>query len=125
MAVPDEAYDRVVRRISSITVLLAAAGSVVAFAIGGWSWAAGFAIGGCISWMTFRWLKQMVGALGAEHPPSNLPLKAVLRYLLIGGTAYLVVKFTLVNLRAALAGLLLSSAAVIVEIVIELVYARD
>jgi hypothetical protein len=125
MAAPEEpSYERVVQRITRITLLLGATGSVVAFGMGGWSWAAGFALGGAVSWISFRWLKQMVGSMGVEHPPSNLPQKAVLRYLLIGGAAYLLVKYTVVNLRAALAGLLISSAAVIIEIVIELIFAK-
>ena len=126
MAVPDEAsYERVVQRITRITLVLAAAGSVVALGMGGWSWAVGFALGSAVSWISFRWLKQMVSALGVAHPPSNLPQKAVLRYLLIGGLAYLLVKYTVVNLRAAVAGLLVSSAAVLIEIVFELIYVRN
>jgi ATP synthase I subunit len=118
-------YPRVVGRITRIIVVLGVAGSIGAFIAGGWSWAAGFALGGAASWLSFRWLKQMVGALGVEHPESGLAAKAVIRYLLIGGVAYVIVKYTVVNLRAALTGLLLSTAAVIVEILIELIYARD
>lgn len=126
MAVLDnESYQRVVQRITWITMGLAAAGSVAAFVIGGWTWAVGFSAGGAASWLSFRWLKQMVGAFGVEHPPSNLAAKAVLRYLVIGVAAYVIVKYTVVNLHAALAGLLLSTAAVLVEILIELIYARD
>jgi hypothetical protein len=126
MTVPDDlTYERVVQRIARITAGLAAAGSAVAFALGGWSWAAGFALGGTVSWVSFRWLKQMVGALGVSHAPSNLPMKAILRYVLIGGAAYVLVKYTVINLRAAVAGLLISSAAVIIEILIELVHAKN
>ena len=126
MAVPDGvSYEHVVQRITRISLLLAAAGSVVAFGLGGWSWAAGFALGSTVSWISFRWLKQLVGALGVAHPPSNLPQKAVMRYLLIAGAAYLLVKYTVVNLRAAVAGLLVSSAAVMIEILIQLVQAKD
>lgn len=125
MAADDVSYDRVIRRIAWITLVLASAGSAVAWATRGWRWAAGFAFGGLVSWLSFRWLKQMVAALGVERPPSYLAAKAVLRYLLIGISVYVIVKHNVVNLYAALAGLLLSTAAVIVEILIELVYARD
>lgn len=126
MAVPDDlTYERVVQRITRITVVLGATGSVVALTLGGWSWALGFALGSTVSWISFRWLKQVVGSLGVEHPQPNLPQKAVLRYLLIAGAAYLLVRYTVVNLRAALVGLLISSAAVLIEIVIELVHARN
>lgn len=123
MTVPDDlSYERVVQRITTITLALVAAGSMVALAIGGWSWAAGFALGGTVSWISFRWLKQVVASLGADRPQPNLPQKAVLRYLLIGGAAYLLVHYTVLNLRAALVGLLISSAAVIIEILIELIH---
>jgi hypothetical protein len=126
MAVPEVwDYDRVVGRITRMIAGLGAAGVVVSFVLGGWTWAAGFALGGAVSWVTFRWLKQMVGALGADHPPANLAAKAVLRYLMIFALVYVIVKYTVVNLRAAVTGLLLSTAAVLVEILIELVYARN
>ena len=126
MAAPDDLeYHRVVRRITRIIMVLGVAGTIAAFLLGGWTWAAGFGLGAAGSWLSFRWLKQMVGALGVDHPPPNLALKAVLRYLMIGGLAYVIVKYTVVSLRAALTGLLLSTAAVLVEILIELIYARN
>jgi len=126
MAAPDDLdYPRVVRRITRIIAVLGTAGCIGAFVAGGWSWAAGFALGAAASWLSFRFLKQVVGSIGVEHPPSGLAAKAVIRYMLIGGVAYVIVKYTVVNLRAALAGLLLSTAAVLVEILIELIYARD
>jgi ATP synthase I subunit len=117
-------FERVTRRITRITALLGAAGTAGAFVIGGWRAAAGFALGGTVSWFSFRGLKQVVGGLGADRPAPNLALKGVVRYLLIGAGAYVIVKYTVVNLLAALAGLLLSTAAVLVEILIELIYAR-
>ena len=111
-ALDDDLFERVVGRITRILVVLGVAGTLAAFGMGGWSGAAGFALGGATSWVSFRWLKQVVGALGAHHPARR-------------GAAYVIVKYTVVSLRAALAGLLLSTAAVIVEILIELIYARD
>lgn len=124
MASDDLDYDRVIRRITRIIAALTGGGSVAAFLLGGWSWAAGFILGGAVSWLSFRWLKQMVGAAGTDRPPANLALKAVLRYLLIGGVAYAILKYAFINLRAAVVGLLVSTAAVLVEIVIELVHAK-
>ncbi len=126
MALPDETpYDQVVQRITWIIGGLGIAGVTVAFLIGGWSSGAGFGLGAGVSWLSFRWLKQVVvGSVGVERPASNLAWKAVMRYVLIGWVGYVIVKYTVVNLRAALAGLLISTAAVIVEILIELIYAR-
>jgi len=126
MTAPDDGmYERVTRRIARITMLLGAAGTATAFATGGWKAAAGFALGGTASWFSFRWLKQVVSGLGADRPAPNLALKGIVRYLLIGAGAYVIVKYTVVNLLAALIGLLLSTAAVLVEILIELIYARE
>lgn len=124
-ALDDAAYARLVRRISSIIGILGVTGCLVSLVVAGWKGSAGFALGGAVSWLSFRWLKQVVGSVGAEHPAANVPQKAILRYVLLGGVAYVIVRYTVVNLRAALAGLLLTTAAVIVEILIELVYARD
>ena len=124
-ALDDLSYERVVGRITRIIAVLAAAGTVVAFAAGGWSWAAGFALGSAASWLSFRSLKQIVGSIGAEHPPPSVGWIAALRYLVIGSVAYVIVEYTVVSLHAALAGLLLSTAAVLVEILIELIYARN
>ena len=125
MAAPDDLdYERVVGRITRITEALVVAGSIAAFIAGGWSWAAGFALGGAVSWLSFRWLKQVVGAVGSDRPPSDLARKAVLRYAMIGGAAYVLLKYTVVSLQAGVVGLLVSSAAVLVEIVIQLVQAR-
>jgi hypothetical protein len=52
-------------------------------------------------------------------------MKGVLRYLVIAILAALLMKYTAINLRAALVGLLVSSAAVLAEIVFQLVHARD
>ena len=48
-----------------------------------------------------------------------------LRYVLLGGGAYVILKYTAISLPAALAGLFIPAAAVIVEILIQLVYARN
>ena len=126
MALPDDdLFQQTTRRVTRITAILGAAGVVAAFVWGGWSSAAGFALGGTASWLAFSWLKQVVGTLGTDHPAPRLAFKSVLRYLLIAAVAYVIVKYTVVNLRAGLVGLFLSTAAVLVEILIELIYARN
>jgi hypothetical protein len=47
-----------------------------------------------------------------------------LRYLLLGLGAYAILKFSEISLMAALVGLFVSTGAVILEILIELIYAR-
>jgi hypothetical protein len=48
-----------------------------------------------------------------------------LRYVLLGAGAYVILKYTAISLPAALAGLFVPVAAVLIEILIELAYARN
>ena len=64
-------------------------------------------------------------AIGGE---AAKPRKAVflgMRYVILGGCAYVILKYSAISLPAALSGLFVSVAAVIVEILLELAYARN
>ena len=105
-------------------VATAGAGAVLLFAWKGWTWSAGFVLGAAVSWFNFRWLKQLVDALGGKRPRTRLAVILGCRYLLLGAGAYVIVSFSSVSLPAALVGLFVSVAAVIIEILFQLVYAR-
>jgi hypothetical protein len=121
----DQFVERALGRITKVTLALAAAGLVAAAAWGGPRWASGFALGAAISWLNFRWLKQVVDALGQSRPTrKRVAILAGLRYALLGGGAYAILRFSSVSMTAALLGLFVSVAAVVVEICFELVYAR-
>ena len=115
--------DRAVGRIWKLIWVIGAAGAVALTAWRGWAWGAGWVIGSAVSALNFRWLKQLVEAIGGE---AAKPRKAVflgMRYLLLGGGAYVILRFSGISLPAALSGLFVSVAAVVVEIVLELAYA--
>lgn len=114
------AVDRIIKSMA----VLAAAGVLTAGWWRGWRWGAGFALGALLSWLNFRWLKQLTGALGGERlrPPTAFFLAS--RYLLLGGGAYVILAYTSISLPAVLAGLFVPVAAVIIEILYELIYAR-
>jgi hypothetical protein len=121
----DEQFlERAVARIWKAMFLFAAAGAIGAFLWRGLAWGAGFALGSAVSWLNFRWLKQLVYTLGSDHARPRSAVKLAFRYLLLGGGAYVILKYSPVSQLAALAGLFVSVAAVIVEILFELVYAR-
>lgn len=122
----DEA-GRALDRIARAMFAIGAGGVILAFAWRGWSWGVGFAAGWALSWLSFRWLKQIVEALGdSKRPPRNrVAVLAGLRYLLIGGGAYVILLGSQISIIAVLAGLFVSAAAVIVEIIIQLLYARN
>ena len=125
-ATRDELWmDRAVVRIWKLMWAIGAGGAVALVAWRGWLWGAGWVIGTAVSALNFRWLKQLVEGIGGE---AAKPRKAVflgMRYLLLGGGAYVILKYSAISLPAALAGLFVSVAAVIVEILLELAYARN
>jgi hypothetical protein len=125
---PDELFlGRALARIHLLMTVLSGAGTIAAFIYGGWRWVAGFALGAFASWLNFRWLKQLVNSLGraaAGKPPKiRVAVFLGLRYLLLAAGGYVILNFTTLSLAAGLIGLFVPAAAVILEILFELVYA--
>jgi hypothetical protein len=120
----DRALDRVLRFMLALT----AVGAVALCVSAGWRGGAGFLLGALVSYFNFLWLKRAVDALGgtAQRKPPRLRMAVLtgLRYLLLGGAAYVILRVTNISLGAALWGLFVPAAAVVVEIIYELVYAR-
>jgi hypothetical protein len=92
----------------------------------GWQWALGFAAGAAASLLNFRWLHHLVASLGEGRraPRKRLVFFLAARYLLLGLCGYVIVKVFGLSLVAALIGLFVAVAAVILEIIYELIYAR-
>jgi hypothetical protein len=125
MTISDERLlERGVDRIHKAMWAIGAGGAIGALAWRGWTWGAGFALGAAASWLNFRWWKQLVDALGGARPKRRTGVFLGVRYLLLGGGAYAILRLTSISLPALLAGLFVSAAAVIVEILFELIYAR-
>lgn len=112
-------------RIRKLIGILGLGGTAAALAWRGWEAAGGFALGAAISWLNFRWLHQVVEALGGKGIRKRLALIAGGRYLLLGGAAYVILRFSKISRPAALSGLFVTAAAVTVEIIIELRNARN
>ncbi|MGA3044406.1 MAG: ATP synthase subunit I [Bryobacteraceae bacterium] len=126
---PEQAhYDAALGRIMRGMLGLAGAGCVVFLVLRGWRWAVAYLLGGVASYLNFHWLKKVVDGLGGASTTRLSPKFAVLiglRYLLLGAGAYAIVNFTSLSLPAALIGLFVPTAAVILEIVFELIYASS
>ena len=117
--------DRAVARIWKLMWAIAAGGAILFLLWRGWTWAVGWILGTVASAFNFRWLKQLTEAIGGE---AAKPRKAVflgMRYVILGACAYVILKYSAISLPAALSGLFVSVAAVIVEILLELAYARN
>ena len=120
-------FETALRRIARGTVALAAAGCLVCLILRGWRWALAYLLGAAASYLNFRWLKRVVDALGgalAARPSPKFAILIGLRYLLLGAGAYAIVNFTSLSLPAALIGLFVPAAAVMQEIIFELIYGR-
>jgi hypothetical protein len=116
----DRALGRIVRTMAGLGLM----GTALAWSLRGWRWGLGFAAGAAVSWVNYRWLKQIVDALAGKRPKKRTAILAGLRYLLLAIGAYAILKSSVLSLPAALMGLFTAVAAVLIEILFELVYAR-
>jgi hypothetical protein len=117
-----EFYDQVVRRISRIIVSLGVIGAVVVGLLKGVGSGCAFLIGSAISFASFLGWRHIADALG-PNPQPRKPAFFVIRLLALVGVAWVIIKFLGLNVAAAALGLLVSGAAVVLEIIYELIYA--
>jgi hypothetical protein len=123
----EQFYVRAIHRIYRNLLVVSVSGAVAAFAWRGWPAGAGFALGAAASALSFRWLHRLVDALGAGgqiRPKARLAWLLGFRYLIFGMAAYVIVRYFGINAVAVVAGLFVVVAAVLAEIVFELIYAR-
>ena len=121
----DEHYlARAVGRMYVSMAVLSAAGVIALLLWYGWRWGLGFALGAGASWLNFRWLKKLVDSLGQAVAGKRLKKRAAvflgLRYLLLAAAGYVILRFSEISLTAALVGLFVSAAAVVIEILFQL-----
>jgi hypothetical protein len=121
-------YDRALRRILRMTLALGILGALVALLWRGVNDASGFVIGSSFSLLNFTWWKGLASALGGPSGERPLRGNAVFlsaRYLVAAALIYVIVRFLGITLAAVLAGLFVSVAAIILEILYELIFIRD
>ncbi|MCW5983204.1 MAG: ATP synthase subunit I [Bryobacteraceae bacterium] len=119
-------YHNALRRIYVHIVWLSVAGFALTAWQLGWPWAVGFFLGATVSALNFRWLHGLVDALspGKPKPKKSFAILLPLRYALFLAAGYVIVKYLRVNVMAALVGLFVAVAAVLLEMIYELIYAR-
>jgi hypothetical protein len=117
--------DRALGRIHTIMLWLIAAGCVVSPVAAGWRGLVGFFLGAAIAYFFFRWVREMTDSLvpGGPPPRKRLVFFLVSRYVIFGVSGYVIVKYFGISMLAALAGLSVSVAAILLEILYELLYA--
>lgn len=134
MAESDQFYRAAEHRIEWLTLGLGLAGALFAGLKWGWRPGAGVALGAALTWLNFHWLQQGVTALvrvstaqaGSEHArvPMGVYLKFFGGFALLLVVVYVILSRSLLPAAAVLGGLFAVVAAIIVEVVFELVRGR-
>jgi hypothetical protein len=107
-------------RIKRNALIFGAVGAVTTLLVRNWKEAAGFLVGAALAYVTVESWTNIAASLNPEakvKPSAKASgLFLVLRYLLIGAAIYVTVKVLGVSPVALLLGLLVSFAAVLIEI---------
>jgi hypothetical protein len=107
--------------------VLTGAGTAVTLWLGGTPLAAGFFLGAAFSALNFWLWHRLVRRIGETSAEDGEPRKGAgalfgARYLLFGLAGYAILKYFEASLFAALMGCFIAVAAVILEILFELIY---
>jgi hypothetical protein len=113
-------YKLAIRRIVRVSIIATVIGVLCTFALRGPRAAAGFLAGAAISALNLWGLVTVVNSLGGSRIGASAIL-FFLRYLLIAGGVYVIVKLLNITPGAVFVGLLVTTAAVVVEALYELV----
>ena len=120
----DAFYQQVQRRITLFILILAISGALLAAIWKGLTIGGGFLTGAAVSYLSFwRW-EKIVSSLGGK-PKVRGSLWWMLRSLILVALAYAIIRVLGLSLPAAMVGLLVSAAAVMLELIYELIYARN
>jgi len=121
MTPTSDIYQRTIQRVVRLIVVIGLLGSIAAAIVKGPRFGAGFLLGASLSWVSFwRW-KKIVDALGGASRRRSAWVW-LLRFALLIGAAYVIVKYLEVPPAAVFIGLLVSAAAVIVSMIYELIH---
>jgi hypothetical protein len=124
MPLGDQAfYDRFIHRVTWLILVLALLGFAFLTVTKGIRIGSAFLIGATVSYGSFWGWRHLVDALTPE-PKKRSSFSFALRILLLIALAYAIIRFLGLNVAAAASGLLVSAAAVLLELIFELIYAR-
>jgi hypothetical protein len=111
-------------RVRKLTVVLGLAGGIIVLIAEGPAAAAGFLTGAAISLASFHsWVRlaEMLDPAAPKRPGLGSGLFLAVRYVLIGVLLYVIVKYLRLPAAAMIVGLLVSFAAVVVDLLYGLV----
>ena len=120
-AADPDIYQRTIQRVVRLIIVIGLLGSIAAAILKGPRFGAGFLLGASLSLASFwRW-KKVVDAIGGNARRRSVWIW-LLRFALLIGAAYVIVKYLEVPPAAVFIGLLVSAAAVIVSMIYELIH---
>ncbi|HZP18014.1 MAG TPA: ATP synthase subunit I, partial [Terriglobales bacterium] len=109
-------------RMKRSMLVLGAAAIVTALVFWGWRIGLGFALGGGIAYLNFRWLEKVVAGLadltiqsGAPASSRGIVHRFLLRYFLMALIAFVILTVSRESLYGLFAGLFLPVAAILCE----------
>lgn len=106
-------------RIRKLTIILAVIGGLIAFAAAGAASAAGFIVGAMFSLASLHsWIRlaEMLDPDAPVRPGKGAAVFLALRYVFIAGALYVIVKYLRFTAAAMIVGLLISFAAVVIDL---------
>lgn len=117
-------YDAAMRRILRIAYFVGAIGVATMFAARGWRDGIGFLAGSIISLVNFRWWKRLVDGIGSSGAKTGKAWAVFfgVRYLVLAAVVYVIVRYLEISLIGVVAGLFVAIAAVVVEVLYELIF---
>jgi hypothetical protein len=116
-----DVYRRMVRRIAWLVVAIGLAGAATAAVLRGIAFGAAFLLGAALSGASlWRW-KKISDAIGGTSGRRS-PLGWILQLFLVIAAAFVIIVYLRVTAVAVVLGLLVSTAAIIVAILLELVW---
>jgi hypothetical protein len=119
-------FDKGIARIPPLIVVLGLAGAGVAGRMGGFLYAGSFLAGAIAAYVNFRVIERFVNRLGElalagpSKPPRVRGVRLFIQFILFVLGAFVILRLSGFNVIAALCGFLVCPAAVILEILYEL-----
>ena len=115
-------YERAIQRISWLTVGLGLLGSIVTVSLRGFWSGLAFLVGAAVSYFSFFGWRRLAGAIGPGGQTRFAWLFVARNFVLLAA-AWVIIKFLGPNAMAGATGLFVATAAIILEIIYELIYA--
>jgi hypothetical protein len=118
---------QVLGRIYRLMAVLSAVGSVILTILRGWKWGVGFLVGAAISVLSFRLIHGLAAGLEPSRKrggATRFAVLAAMRYMLFGIAVYVTIGVLGVSINSIVLGLFVLVAAILLEIIYELIYVR-